>query len=85
MLPRDRKERIPVKLHATVINTRFRKGAKGRKGAGRRSHCDCSQIASSLGGWGSGELQLSEVHLSQRGAYRESDGFYLPLEVVGLQ
>jgi len=85
LLPRDRKERIPVKLHATVINTRFRKGAKGRKGAGRRSHCDCSQIASSLGGWGSGELQLREVHLSQRGAYRESDGFYLPLEVVGLQ
>ena len=82
LLRRDRK---PVKLHATVINTRFRKGPKGRKGGGRRSPCDCSHIAARLGSWSSGELQLSEVHLSQRGAYRESDGFYLPLEVVGLQ
>ena len=82
LLPRDRK---PVKLHATIVNTRFRRGPAGKGGGRRRTPCDCSRVVERLGGeLSSGELRLEEVHLSQRGAYRDSDGYYLPLEVIKL-
>ena len=81
-----RREYDRVKLHLTLINTLFRKeqGDLGDKDLGQaRESFDCRPL---LSGWGSldlGEVEVEEIHLSQRRAGRRTgEGYYLPSVVV---
>ncbi|XP_077406868.1 activating signal cointegrator 1 complex subunit 1 isoform X2 [Vanacampus margaritifer] len=62
-----------VKLHATVMNTRFRKdtaaeeaGVSGRQGTNEREAFDARNILKTFGANHFGELDLNTVSLSQR-------------------
>ena len=83
----------PVRLHATVINTRHAakpppgEGGQrgGRRGAdgGKPEAVDATGILDEFGDREIAELTPREVHLSRRGEYGE-DGYYLPADVVSI-
>ncbi|XP_077595013.1 activating signal cointegrator 1 complex subunit 1 isoform X1 [Stigmatopora nigra] len=72
-----------VKLHGTVINTLFRKGATveeasggfGRQTTPEREAFDARNILKSFGAYHFGELELNTVELSQRYS-ADSTGYY---------
>ncbi|XP_055339530.1 activating signal cointegrator 1 complex subunit 1-like isoform X2 [Paramacrobiotus metropolitanus] len=74
-----------VKLHATLMNSRFRKGEEvGEDDAGgnmKRKAFDASGILQQFGAFDFGECELAEVHLSQRYSSGE-DGFYRPTRML---
>lgn len=85
LLPQDDR---PVKLHATVINTRYRK--RGGGGGGRpegqaaagaqqreqRQPFDGRGLLQLHAAVDLGTVRLPAVHLSQRGKYDTETGFY---------
>lgn len=91
LLPQDDRA---VKLHATVINTRYRRRASGagqqqgqRQGqlaAEQRQPFDGRQLLQSFGELDLGTVQLPAVHLSQRGRYDTKTGFYQALDSLPL-
>jgi len=83
-----KKEYEKVKLHLTLLNTIFRKdqGDLSESFAGQaRESFDCRPL---LEGWGDiflGEVDLDEIHLSQRRAGRRTnEGYYLPSSIVNI-
>ena len=77
-----------VKLHATLLNTLFRKdeGDLGDKHLTKaRESFDARQILETWGDYSLGKVQFQELHLSQRRAGRRTNaGYYLPSSVVQL-
>lgn len=72
-----------VKLHATVMNTLFRKDSSGTderrnfsgKGSKARESFDATNVLKKFGNYRFGEFQVSSIHLSQRHNFG-SDGYY---------
>ena len=77
----------PVKLHATVMNTRLRNRG-GRNGGGdnsRRRTFDARRVMASHGDLDCGSVVVKTVHLSKRGEYDvDSGGFYRRVAEVRL-
>ena len=77
----------PVKLHATVMNTRLRNRG-GRNGGGdnsRRRTFDARRVMASHGDLDCGSVVVKMVHLSKRGEYDvDSGGFYRRVAEVRL-
>uniref|UniRef100_A0A7S0WY86 K Homology domain-containing protein n=1 Tax=Pyramimonas obovata TaxID=1411642 RepID=A0A7S0WY86_9CHLO len=67
LLPQDEK---PVKLHATIMNTRLRRSSEARKGFDARKVLEVHGEGLDLG-----EQVLDSVHLSQRGVF-DDNGYY---------
>lgn len=72
---KDKKQQI--KLHATLMNTSYRKKRKGDKqsGRGQRIPFDATDILAKHGSEEWGEYRITEAHLSQRFVY-DKDGYY---------
>jgi len=83
-----KREYDKVKLHATLLNTIFRKdeGDLGdRLLIKERESFDARQVLETWGSFSFGRVQLSEIHLSQRRAGRRTAaGYYLPSAVLSL-
>ena len=74
LLPKDDK---PVKLHATVMNTRLRRGRGDGELPGGRTPFDARRVMEAHGLLDCGTVRLSSVHLSRRGEFDvELGGFY---------
>ena len=81
LLPQDERA---VKLHATVLNTRYRRrGSSGdgqqqgqQQGREARQPFDGRGLLARHGGVDLGGVPLPAVHLSQRGQYNPATGFY---------
>ena len=77
----------PVKLHATVMNTRLRNRG-GRNGGGdnsRRRSFDARRVMASHGDLDCGSVVVKTVHLSKRGEYDvDAGGFYRRVAEVRL-
>ena len=83
-----RKEYDRVKLHVTLLNTLFRKdqGDLGDRERTERESFDGRRLLEMFSGLRLGQVELSEVHLSQRRAGRRTaKGYYLPSAVLCLQ
>ena len=71
------KDDKPVKLHATVMNTRLRRGRGGGERSGGRTPFDARRVMEAHGLLDCGTVRLSSVHLSRRGEFDvELGGFY---------
>lgn len=74
LLPKDDR---PVKLHATVMNTRLRRGRGDGELPGGRTPFDARRVMEAHGEMDCGTVRLSSVHLSRRGEFDvELGGFY---------
>lgn len=95
LLPQDDR---PVKLHATVMNTRYRRRSGGGGGGrvegqvalGAQQHeqrrpFDGRGLLQQHAGLDLGTVHLSAVHLSQRGRYDPDTGFYWCADSLPLQ
>lgn len=69
-----------VKLHMTVMNTKYRKGGKGKR---RRVGVDARRIMEKFKNFQFGTCRFDAVHLSHINL-RGADGFYQPLAVMRL-
>lgn len=67
-----------LKLHATLINTRYRQAQRGRGAAGgwQRQAVDARALMQRHGDVDLGEVEVREMHLSQRGVFNAGDGYY---------
>ncbi|MCO5560890.1 hypothetical protein L7F22_014510 [Adiantum nelumboides] len=72
VVEKDKKQEL--KLHATLMNTSYRKRKSGKR-FGRRVPFDARPILAVHGSDDWGEYTVTEVHLSQRFVYDE-DGYY---------
>lgn len=72
----------PVKLHATVINTRYAM-RKAEAGA-QRQQFDGRLLLQKLSSLDLGVVTLPAVHLSQRGSFDKETGYYSSLAVMQL-
>ena len=84
-----RREHERVKLHCTILNSKFRREeAEGEVGEGRgeRETFDGRPLLERWGEVVLGEVAVEEVHLSVRRAGRRSamKGYYLPSHVLRL-
>lgn len=79
------KEYDRVKLHCTLLNTRFRR-EEGELDTELRESFDASHL---LEGWGSldlGQVSFDEIHLSQRVTRKKtSEGYYQPSAVLRIK
>ena len=67
----------PVKLHATVMNTRLRRGRGDGERSGGRTPFDARRVMEAHGRLDCGTVRLTSVHLSRRGEFDvELGGFY---------
>lgn len=86
LLPQDERA---VKLHATIINTRYRRRGGGSTqpppqqqldgsggGGNRRQPFDGRALLTAHRDLSLGSLELPALHLSQRGSYDERSGYY---------
>lgn len=68
-----------VKFHATVMNTRYRRGQpasqQGRRGKPQRMPFDGGPLLAHFANLDLGEFVLSAVHLSKRGS-KDDNGYY---------
>ena len=76
----------PVKLHATVMNTRLRNRGGGNGGGNsRRRPFDARRVMASHGDLDCGVVTVETVHLSKRGEYDvDAGGFYRRVTEVRL-
>ncbi len=78
----------PVKLHATVMNTRLRdRGGGETRGSSqsRRRPFDARRVMASHGDLDCGVVAVGTVHLSKRGEYDvDAGGFYRSIAEVRL-
>eukprot|EP01023_Acetabularia_acetabulum_P067316 TRINITY_DN9255_c0_g1_i1.p1 TRINITY_DN9255_c0_g1~~TRINITY_DN9255_c0_g1_i1.p1 ORF type:complete len:401 (+),score=67.35 TRINITY_DN9255_c0_g1_i1:85-1203(+) len=70
-----------VKMHVTVINTRYRRGKKQgegemEEGQQQRTAFDGRKLIEGYTDVDLGEHQISTLHLSQRGKYDEQSGYF---------
>ena len=82
-----RREHERVKLHVTLLNTLFRKdqGDLGDRDRRERESFDGRMLLEKFSGLSLGNVELSELHLSQRRAGRRTNsGYYLPSAVLSL-
>lgn len=77
-----------VKLHVTLMNTLFRKDAGDHGDKNDQTERESFDSRGVFEGWGDlklGEVNVTEIHLSQRRAGRRTkEGYYLPSCVVNL-
>lgn len=77
-----RQYRESVKIHATLINTKYRKiEGRKQKWSDRRKTFDASVIMEKYKDFCLGECQFSELHLSWITKI-DASGFYKPLSVI---
>ena len=82
-----RREHDRVKLHVTLLNTLFRReqGDLGDTDRKERESFDGRLLLERFSKVGLGQVELSEVHLSQRRAGRRTNaGYYLPSAVLSV-
>merc|ERR1712066_173945 len=82
-----RREHDRVKLHVTLLNTLFRRdqGDPGDRDTKQRESFDGRSLLERFSEARLGQVELSEVHLSQRRAGRRTNsGYYLPSAVLSL-
>lgn len=76
LLPGDESAGFTLKLHTTVVNSRFRSSRQGS----RRQAFDAAPLLAmdTKTPFDLGSQALTEIHLSRRGRFRQSDGYYRP-------
>ena len=82
-----RREHDRVKLHVTLLNTLFRReqGDLGDTDRKERESFDGRLLLERFSKVGLGQVELTEVHLSQRRAGRRTNaGYYLPSAVLSV-
>jgi activating signal cointegrator complex subunit 1 len=78
-----RKYQDNVKLHMTLINTKYRKipDSPKKKRWGKRQSVDATKIMEKYKDFYFGECDLNSIHLSLIGSVG-SDGFYEPISII---
>lgn len=72
-----------VKLHMTIINTKYRKNSESPKRKRRRLSIDATKIMEKFKDYHFGYCNFNSVHLSHI-TMKGEDGFYKPLAVIRL-
>lgn len=72
-----------VKLHMTIINTKYRKNSESPKRKHRRLSIDATKIMEKFRDYHFGYCNFNSVHLSHI-TMKGEDGFYKPLAVIKL-
>eukprot|EP00955_Chlamydomonas_euryale_P051997 355039-Chlamydomonas_euryale.AAC.2 len=73
----------PVKIHATLLNTRYRKRQQtpqpgvSQQQQQQRIPFDGRPLLAAMGGVEFGSLDVTELHLSRRGEYHKDTGYYV--------
>lgn len=77
--------RDKVKLHVTLLNSKYRSESKSEESHGRkvREKFDGSEILNKFADYDFGVTEITEFHLSQRKTMGP-DGYYQPTFVVSL-
>ncbi|XP_050300152.1 uncharacterized protein LOC126738756 [Anthonomus grandis grandis] len=76
-----RKHQENVKIHMTIINTKYRKNVEGPKSKRRRQSIDATKILELFKHYDFGECDFDSIHLSNM-TLKGEDGFYKPLAVI---
>ena len=70
-----------VKLHCTLMNTKFRKSAHEDENRRTRKSFDASQILMKYQDFNFGNATVTDIHLSNRRSY-STDGYYTATDKI---